>query len=358
MKDLYASKSKRWYADTLKVTKYDLTLPIADLIELLKDEFEVTWEGKKTRKNPIIKAIQLLEHPEQSESETNKTVSETEIEDTIDAVDDAIQTVQATVKKVTKSELKLQKQMLLNRLPAEVKWESDFMGEVWIGKEVREFWVTEPYQHPVVNLATSSGMVIMSNWHSTVENPFMRAAVRAFHDLIAERGEPTLIENRLIGLTGLMASNKKRAEWYAQSAEALVLTDGQRMELREGGQYLYVLKSIENVDLNEGTAYSKSQHIARTYPWRYSYVEGFALIRQKLIHHAWVFDKRHNKAVEITFKDPDIQHFGIVLDIEWVDKLLLSRLKDDSISPRFSQSIIEGNFLDDFSLLKFGVTPT
>jgi hypothetical protein len=35
-----------------------------------------------------------------------------------------------------------------------------------------------------------------------------------------------------------------------------------------------------------------------------------------------------------------------------------SRLKDDSISPRFSQSIIEGNFLDDFSLLKSGVTPT
>jgi hypothetical protein len=102
MKDLYASKSKRWYADTLKVTKYDLTLPISDLIELLKDEFGVTWEGKKTRKAPIIRAIQLLEHPEQSESETNKPVSEAEIEEAIDAVDNAIQAVQATAKKSRK----------------------------------------------------------------------------------------------------------------------------------------------------------------------------------------------------------------------------------------------------------------
>jgi hypothetical protein len=201
-------------------------------------------------------------------------------------------------------------------------------------------------------------MAIMSNWHSTVENSFMRAAVRAFHDLIAERGKPALIENRLLALTGLMESNKKRADWYAQSAEVLVLADGQRMESREGGQYLYVLNPIESVDLNEGTAYLKSQHIARTYPDRYDYVEGFALVGQKLIHHAWVFDKRHNKAVEITFKDPDIQHFGIVLEIGWIDKVIASRLKDDSISPCFSQSIVEGNFFDDFALLKSGVTPT
>jgi hypothetical protein len=287
-----------------------------------------------------------------------KAENNAKLEQAINAVDGAIQTVQATAKKVTKAELKLQRQMLLNRLPPEVKWKSDFMGEVTIGKEVREFWVTEPYTSPVVNLATSSGMAIMSNWHSTVENSFMRAAVRAFHDLIAERGKPALIENRLLALTGLMASNKKRADWYAQSAEVLVLADGQRMESREGGQYLYVLNPIESVDLNEGTAYLKSQHIARTYPDRYDYVEGFALVGQKLIHHAWVFDKRHNKAVEITFKDPDIQHFGIVLEIGWIDKVIASRLKDDSISPCFSQSIVEGNFFDDFALLKSGVTPT
>ena|SRR4028118_1393579 len=131
------------------------------------------------------------------------------------------------------------------------------------------------------------------------------------------------------------------------------------MESKDGGQYLYLLKNpIKSVDLNEETAYLKSQHIARTYPDRYDYVEGFTLVGQKLIHHAWVFDKRHNKAVEITFKDPDIQHFGIVLEIGWVDQAIASRLKDDSISARLSQSIIEGNSLDDFALLKSGVTPT
>lgn len=53
-----------WYSDTLKVSKYSLgNLSIQGLIQLLKDEFGVTWEGKTNRKAPIIKAIQQLEHP-------------------------------------------------------------------------------------------------------------------------------------------------------------------------------------------------------------------------------------------------------------------------------------------------------
>lgn len=288
---------------------------------------------------------------------TTKNNSDAKVQQTIDAVEAAIQTVQITAKKVTKAELKLQKQIMLNRLPAEIQWESDFMGEVWIGKQVREFWVTEPYTNPVVNVVTSNGTVILSTWDSTKENPFMRAAIRAFHDLIAERGKPVLIENRLIALTGLMASNKKRAEWYAQSFEELVMKDGERMKCKQGAEFLYTLQNLDSIDFSEGLAYKNAQYFARSFPNAYNYVEGFALANNKLFHHAWVQSKLDLKAVDVTFSELEIQLFGIALDIEWVDQVIASRLKNDSISPRFSQSIIEGNFLDDFTLLKSGVTP-
>lgn len=272
-----------------------------------------------------------------------------------EAVDNQVEKVQEMPKKVSKAVLQAKRQKELNSKPASVRWDSDFMGEVVIGNESREFWVQDPYIDPIVNLVTSSGMTILSAWESTKENPFMRAAVREFHELLAMRGDTSLIENRLMTIALQLLGSKKRANWHSQSSESLVLTEGKKMESREGGQYLYVLNPIENVYLNEGTAYIKSQHIARTYPDRYDYVEGFALVGQRLINHAWVFDKRDNKAVEIVFKEQGIQHLGIILDIEWVDKVIASRPQDGSISPRFSQSIIEGDFLNDFELLQFGL---
>ncbi len=116
-------------------------------------------------------------------------MKDAKIQETIDAVDGAIKTVKTTAKIITKAELKLQKRLELESLPAEVKWESDFMGEVWICKEVREFWVTEPYENPVINLVTSNGTVILSIWDSTKNNPFVKAAVEAFYHLLLERQE-------------------------------------------------------------------------------------------------------------------------------------------------------------------------
>lgn len=118
-----------------------------------------------------------------------KSKSDAEVQETIDAVNGAIGTVRTTAKKITKAELKLQKRLELESLPAEVKWESDFMGEVWIGKEVREFWVTEPYENPIINLVTSNGTVILSIWDSTKSNPFVKAAVQEFYKQLLKRGE-------------------------------------------------------------------------------------------------------------------------------------------------------------------------
>ncbi len=285
-------------------------------------------------------------------------IEDVKIQQTIDAVDGAIETVKKTAKKVTKAAQKLQKQTELNRQPAEVKWKSDFMGEVWIGKEVREFWVDEPYTNPVVNLVTSNGTVILSAWESTKENPFMRAAVREFHELIASQGNASLIENRLMTIAMQLSGSKKRADWYAQSAEDLVLKDGERMEWKSGGHGFYMPEFFDSFDFSQGAAYKKAQHCSRQYSHRYQYVEGFALLNHKLFHHAWIEDKTDGKAVDVTFNEPEIQLFGIVFGIEWVDKVIASRFKGDSISPRFTQSIIEGNFLDDFALLKSGITPT
>lgn len=286
-----------------------------------------------------------------------KMMEDVKTQKAIKEVDSAIEIVRTTAKKVTKAAQKLQRQTELNRQPAEVKWESEFAGEVWIGKEYREFWVQDPYENPIVNLVTSNGTVILSAWESTKENPFMRAVVREFHELIASRGDTSLIENRLITIAMQLSGSKKRADWYAQSAEGLVLTDGERMELKTQGSRFYLPESFESFNFSQGDAYKKAQHCSRQYSHRYEYVEGFALLGHKLFHHAWIKDKTDGKAVDVTFNEPEIQLFGIVFDIEWVDKAIASRLKDDSISLRFSQSVIEGNFLDDFALLKSGVTP-
>lgn len=288
------------------------------------------------------------------ENYDKKMIEDAKIQQTIDAVDSAIETVKTTAKKVTEAAEKLQRQTELSRQPAEVKWESDFIGEVWIGMESREFWVADPYTNPVINLVTSGGTVILSAWKNTKENPFMRAAVREFHELIASRGDTSLIENRLIIIAMQLSGSKKRADWYAQSAEEFVFKNGKRMELKTQESRFYVPQSFDFFKFSQGDAYKKAQHCSRQYSHRYRYVEGFALFNNKLFHHAWIKDKTDGKAVDVTFNEPDIQLFGVVLDMEWVDKVVASRLRNNSISLRFTQSIIEGNFLDDFALLKSG----
>lgn len=286
-----------------------------------------------------------------------KMMGQAKIQETVDAVDSAIQTVKTTAKKVSKAEQKLQKQTNLNRLPPSVRWESDFMGEIWIGKEYREFWVTEPYQNPVVNLVTSNGTVILSAWESTKENPFMKTAVREFYELIASRGETSLIENRLMTIALQLSGSKKRVDWYAQSAEGLVFKDGERMYPKLANISTEILHCASDSNLLNGKVYYKAQAFARSFPHLYEYVEGFGLAENRLIHHAWLRDRRDGKVIDPTVRGID-QFFGIVFNIKWVDKVIACRLKDDLISPRLSQSIIEGNFLDDFGLLKSGVTPT
>lgn len=297
-----------------------------------------------------------LDPDEQEVYETvTKAIEEKQNQPTLETV----KTVEPKVetKKVTKEKAKIEKNLKLNSQAPIVRWESDFMGQVCIGIESREFWVQDPYTNPVVNLVTSNGMTILSAWESTKENPFMRAAVREFHETLAKREDQSLIENRLITIAIHLSSSKKRVDWYAQSAESLVLTDGKKMEPKLAVITSECLQSTTDFELSKGSAYYKAQYYARTYPDKYNYVEGFAIARGRLFHHAWVQFKPDGKAIDVAFYDTE-QFFGVVLDITWVTKVIASRLKDDSISPRYTQSIIEGNFLDDFKFLKSGLTET
>lgn len=321
----------------------------------LEDDEKVRLENAEKAMNQS-EIVLVSEIAEPTESTEIVKVSEAKVEETIREVEQAITTVRETAKRVTKAELKLKEQAALLSAPVSIRWESDFLGYVGLGGKWREFWVTDPYSNPVVNLVTSSGAVILSSWESTKENPYMREAIKAFHSLIDSRTGKD-IEDRLLALSCYFLGSKKRSTWYAQSHEGLVLNDGERLEWKEGGNRLYLSECFDSYDLTQGSAYKKAQHIAREYPGRYEYYEGFALVDNKLFAHAWVKDKREGKAVDVTFTEPKIQLFGIRFDIEWVDKVVANRrsqCEDSSLSPRNLLSMIEGDYLEDFYLLRNG----
>lgn len=351
---------KRKKSTLIKLAVYGLSTLSKDISQAINQlSYSLGIQDNSYLEDDEKKQLENLRHADQ-EATAPATVSEEKITQTIKEVDGAIETVRQTAKKVTKAQQKLEKQALLNSLPSEVRWESDFLGAVHIGNQAREFWVTDPYTNPVVNLVASNSTVILSSWDSTKENPFIRAALRAFHTLMDERAGKNSIEDRLLTLSMQLTGSKKRANWYAQSHEALVLNDGIRMEPKKRTEVykdwklMFDLVPFDISLLSEGSAYKNAQKLAKTYPNCFEYVEGFILIDHKLVHHAWVRDMLDAKAIEVTFSDTDVQYFGVPFELDWVEKVIASRLKDDTVSDRNLLSIIEGNFLDDFKLLKSG----
>lgn len=303
---------------------------------------------------------------ERLENSRKLAVDEELIAETIQAVETQIQGVRKTERKVTKAQEKLENNLKLNSNPVEIRWESDFMGYVKIGSESREFWVENPYKAPVVNVVTSSGMVILSGWDTTKENPFMIAALKGFHELMNIRQGMTEIDDRLQALSLQLLGSKKRKDWYAQSAENLVLLDGKKMLKKFCGINTEPLCFFDAFDFSKGANYYKAQHYARKYPDTYAYVEGFALAENRLFHHAWLQDRKDGRAIDVTLYNVE-QLYGIPLDIRWVDKVIASRSTSNScsldreqeqISGRYRFSILEGDFLDDFSFLKGGIKGT
>jgi hypothetical protein len=80
-----------------------------------------------------------------------------------------------------------------------------------------------------------------------------------------------------------------------------------------------------------------------------TYVEGYALDTSIgfPIVHAWLLDT-DSRAIDPTWNDR-ASYFGIPFSTEWVRAFLATRTRDDNLS------ILDGNYLEGFSLLKDGL---
>lgn len=81
------------------------------------------------------------------------------------------------------------------------------------------------------------------------------------------------------------------------------------------------------------------------------YVEGYALDPEISfpIAHAWLITK-DKKVIDPTWKTSNSYYLGIPFSTQWVKNILKSRPKNKT-----DISIIEGNYLEGFSLLKDGI---
>ncbi len=89
------------------------------------------------------------------------------------------------------------------------------------------------------------------------------------------------------------------------------------------------------------------------------YVEGYAMPNGKAsanahdlnlpLSHAWLMD-RDGQAIDPTWETPGAAYFGVPLATSWVESFLLCRGRRDDLS------IFDGNHLEDYSLLKQGLS--
>ncbi|MBE9040702.1 hypothetical protein IQ235_07905 [Oscillatoriales cyanobacterium LEGE 11467] len=81
-----------------------------------------------------------------------------------------------------------------------------------------------------------------------------------------------------------------------------------------------------------------------------TYVEGYAISADipMAIAHGWLANDK-GEAIELTWEEPGIAYLGIPFSTKWVKAFLKQRNRPDSLS------IFEGNYLEEFSLLKDGI---
>lgn len=83
-----------------------------------------------------------------------------------------------------------------------------------------------------------------------------------------------------------------------------------------------------------------------------TYVEGFALSADipMAIAHGWLMNDK-GEAIDPTWEPPGVAYLGIPFSTAWVKAFLKARNRENELS------ILEGNYLEDFSLLKDGIPP-
>jgi hypothetical protein len=81
-----------------------------------------------------------------------------------------------------------------------------------------------------------------------------------------------------------------------------------------------------------------------------TYVEGYALSADisMAISHAWLANDK-GEAIDPTWEPPGVAYLGIPFSTDWVKAFLRDRNRENDLS------ILEGNYLEEFSLLKDGI---
>lgn len=104
-------------------------------------------------------------------------------------------------------------------------------------------------------------------------------------------------------------------------------------------------------DCQPKLCYSNAQAIAVECP-EFTYVEGFAISANVMLplEHAWVM--KDGYAIEPTWSEPGIAYFGIPFNRDWWLQFIRERRQRIELD---DLSILSGNYLDDFTLLRFGL---
>lgn len=86
-----------------------------------------------------------------------------------------------------------------------------------------------------------------------------------------------------------------------------------------------------------------------------TYVEGYGLAPQVSIPvaHAWLLTAEGD-VIDPTWNPPGTVYLGVPLSTKWVKSFLESRIQKTNIQ---NFSIFEGNYLEEYSLLKHGIPP-
>ena len=98
--------------------------------------------------------------------------------------------------------------------------------------------------------------------------------------------------------------------------------------------------------------YQNCQQLVKEYP-ELVYCEGYALASDVVIpiRHAWLINARR-EVIEPTWNDNDSVYLGIPFSASWFQSVLNKR---SSIGREDEISVLEGNYIEDFSLLIEGL---
>lgn len=74
--------------------------------------------------------------------------------------------------------------------------------------------------------------------------------------------------------------------------------------------------------------YRNAGRLVMKYPDRYVYVEGIAVISEELpipVSHAWVWDRKKEEALELTWETPGSEYLGIPFKYDFMRGMALAR---------------------------------